>query len=156
MSKRPPIARAVLTLVAFQAVSGIAGGIGLVRDPVANIGMPVSLLAGTPFRDYLVPGLILLVVLGIFPLFVLYGLLRRRSWAWWLALAAGLALLIWITTEAALLGYLPGAGIGLQIAYGFVGAAILGLTLTAPARRYFLGRSALNLTAKETANSQGG
>ena len=51
--------------------------------------MPLSMLEGSPFKDYLIPGLILLVVLGLFPLVVLYGLVRRRRWGWWLSIAVG-------------------------------------------------------------------
>jgi hypothetical protein len=124
-------------LTAIQAVGAIAGGIGLVQDPVDNIGMPLSMLEGSPFKDYLIPGLILLVAVGLLALFVWAGLLRRWKPAWWLSLASGGSLVIWIITEVALLGYLPGAGIGLQITMGILGLAIVVLTLVRPTRRYF-------------------
>jgi hypothetical protein len=135
--KRPGTAMAQLILAAVQAAGAIGGGIGLVQDPVNNIGMPVSLLDGTPFKDYLIPGLILLIVVGLFSLLVFVGLLLRWKAAWWLALASGGGLVIWIVSEVALLGYLPGAGIGLQILFGLVGVAILVLTLVRPTRRFF-------------------
>jgi hypothetical protein len=126
-----------MALTAIQAVGGIPSGVGMVRDPVNNIGMPLSMLEGSPFGDYLIPGLILLIVLGVFPLIVLYGLIRRHRWAWWLALAVGAGLVIWIATEIALLGFLPGTGIVLQIVFGLVGAAIIVLALVRPTRRFF-------------------
>ena len=126
-----------MALTAIQAVGGIPSGVGMVRDPVNNIGMPLSMLEGSPFGDYLIPGLILLIVLGVFPLMVLYGLIRRYRWAWWLALAVGAGLVIWIATEIALLGFLPGKGIVLQIVFGLVGAAIIVLALVRPTRRFF-------------------
>jgi uncharacterized BrkB/YihY/UPF0761 family membrane protein len=135
--KRPASVWALLVVVAIQALGATAGGIGLVQDPVNNIGMPLSMLEGSPFSDYLIPGLILLVVVGLFPLCVLYGLIRRRRWAWWLALAAGAALIVWIVTEGILLGYLPGSGIGLQITMGLVGVLILLFTLVRPTRRFY-------------------
>jgi hypothetical protein len=125
----------ILTLI--QAIGAIGGGIGLVRDPVKNIGLSVSLLEGTPFKDYLIPGLVLLIVVGLFSLLVFAGLIRRWKPAWWLALASGGALVIWIVTEVVLLGYLPGSGIALQIVFGLVGAAIVVLALLRPTRRYF-------------------
>jgi hypothetical protein len=128
---------ALLILTAIQAIGAIGGGIGLVRDPVKNIGMPLSVLEGSPFKDYLIPGLILLIVVGLFALVVLAGLLRRWRPAWWLSLASGAALIIWIVVAVALLGYLPGAGIGLQIAFGLIGVAIVVLDLLQPTRRYF-------------------
>lgn len=136
-AKRPGTAVAQLVLAALQAVGAIGGGIGLVADPVNNIGMPVSLLEGTPFTDYLIPGLILLVVVGMFSLVVFVGLLLRWKVAWWLSLASGGGQVIWIVTEAALLGYLPGAGIGLQIVFGIVGLGVVVLALVRPTRRFF-------------------
>ena len=135
--KRPGAVLTLLILTALQAAGAIGGGVGLVRDPVSNIGMPVSLLEGTPFKDYLIPGLILLIVVGVFSLLVFVGLLLRWKAAWWLSLASGGGLVIWIIGEAALLGYLPGAGIGLQIVFGLVGVAVLVVALSRPTRRYF-------------------
>ncbi len=99
--------------------------------------MPLSMLEGSPFKDYLIPGLILLIVVGLFSLFVFAGLLRRWRPAWWLALASGGGLIIWIITEVVMLGYLPGTGIGMQIGMAILGLAIVTLTLLAPTRRYF-------------------
>ncbi len=133
----PGAVLALLILTAVQAIGAIGGGIGLVRDPIDNIGLSITLLEGTPFKDYLIPGLILLIAVGLFALFVLAGLLRRWKPAWWLSIASGGALVIWIIVEAALLGYLPGMGITLQIVFGLVGAAIVVLDLLKPSRRYF-------------------
>jgi hypothetical protein len=135
--RRPRSVWALVVLLALQALGAIGGGVGLVQDPVNNIGLPISLLDGTPFSDYLWPGLILLIVVGIFPLAVLYGVLRRRLWGWWLALAAGAGLIIWIVVEGILLGYLAGAGIGMQIAYGLIGLLVALVTLLRPTRGYF-------------------
>jgi hypothetical protein len=136
-AKRPGTVIAQLVLAALQAVGAIGGGIGLVADPVNNIGMPVSLLDGTPFKDYLIPGLILLIVVGLFSLLVFVGLLLRWKAAWWLSLASGGGQVIWIIAEVALLGYLSGAGIGLQIVFGIVGLGVVVLALTRPTRRFF-------------------
>ena len=95
---------ALLILTAIQAMGAIAGGVGLVRDPINNIGMPLSVLEGSPFKDYLIPGLILLIVVGLFALLVLAGLLRRWKPAWWLSLASGGGLVIWIITEVGAAG----------------------------------------------------
>jgi peptidoglycan/LPS O-acetylase OafA/YrhL len=136
-TKRPGTVWGLIVLTAIQALGAIPAGIGLVSDPINNIGMPISILEGSPFNDFLIPGLILLVVLGLFPLAVVYGLVRRRQWGWWLSLAVGAGVVIWIVTEVAVLGYLSGAGIGLQIVFGLVGMAILVLALVRPTRRFF-------------------
>ena len=120
----------------FQGLSGIAGGIGLVGDPTGdNLGIPVSWLQGSPFDDYLVPGLILLVVLGVFPLIVTYGLWTQRSWAWPAALLVGVGLLVWIGVEILVIGYQPAPP--LQLIYGLLGLVILGLALLPSVRRFY-------------------
>ena len=137
VNKRPASVWVLMVLLAIQALGATAGGIGLVQDPVNNIGMSLDLLEGSPFDDYLIPGLILLIVVGLLPFVVLYGLARRRTWAWWLAVAAGAGLIIWIITEVALLGYLPDVGGALQIGMGVLGLLIVLVALLRPTRRYF-------------------
>lgn len=136
-TKRPGTVWALIALTAIQALGGIGGGVGLVRDPVNNIGLPIEWLEGSPFKDYLIPGLTLLVVLGLFPLLVLYGIVRRRRWSWWLSVAVGAGLVIWIITEVAVVGYQPGVALNMQIGFGLVGVAILVLALVRPTRRFF-------------------
>jgi hypothetical protein len=136
-AKRPATVRALIVLLAVQAVGAIGGGIGLVQDPIDNIGMPLDILEGSPFTDYFYPGLILLVVVGVFPLLVLPGIVMRKRWAWWLAVAAGAGLIVWIVTEVVLLGYLAGMGITLQIVMGLIGVAVVLLCFAGSTRRYF-------------------
>jgi hypothetical protein len=92
--------------VLLQGLSGIGGGVALVADPSgAALGLPVTLLAESPFRDYFFPGLILLVLLGIAPLIVAWGLWRRRGWSWYGSVHVGTALLVWITVQIFMIGY---------------------------------------------------
>lgn len=126
---RPTTVWPLSALLGIQAMLAIAGGVGLIRDPIENVGMPLSLLEGTPFSDYLIPGLILLLVIGLPPVFAAYGVARRRRWGVWLAGVAGAALLVWISVEVILLGYLPGIGIALQIVMGLLGVVILTLAI---------------------------
>jgi hypothetical protein len=135
--KRPGTVWALMVFLAIQALGGIAGGIGLIQDPIDNIGMPLSMLEGSPFSDYLIPGLILLIAVGLLPAVALAGVARRHRWGWWLAVTAGAGLVIWIITEVILLGYLPGSGIGMQIGMGVLGIIILVLALARPTRRFF-------------------
>ena len=136
-ARRPRTLWALMVFAVIQVIGATAGGIGLVQDLIDNIGMPLSMLEGSPFNDYLVPGLILLIVVGLFPIVPLVGLILRRRWGWWLELAASCGLIIWIITEVILLGYLPGAGIAMQIAMGLLGVVIVALTVVRPTRRFF-------------------
>lgn len=64
-------------------VGGIYGGVVFLADPSGELmGMPVRYLDGLPIHDYLLPGLWLLVVMGIGPLVILYGLWVRPAWRW--------------------------------------------------------------------------
>ena len=140
--RRPGTLLALMVLSAIQIIGASAGGVGLVQDPINNIGMPLSMLKGSPFGDYLIPGLVLLVVVGLFPIVPLVGLIMRRRWGWWLELAAGCGLIIWIITEVSLLGLLPGAGTGMQIGMGLLGVVTVALALASPTRRFFgIGRA---------------
>lgn len=136
MTKRPGTVYALVAALALQGLSGLAGGYGLTLDPSGeSVGIPLEWLAGSPFADYLIPGIVLLTVLGIGPLLAAYGVWTRRWWAWMAALLVGVALLVWIGVEVAVVGYQPRPP--LQLTYGLVGAAILALTLTPSVRAYF-------------------
>ena len=137
-NRRPGAVWALMVFLCIQALGAIGGGVGLVQDPVENIGMPLSMLDGSPFSDFLVPGLILLIVVGLPPLVAVYGLAGRRRWGRWFAIVAGAGLVIWIITEVVLLGYLPGTGLGLQIGMGLLGVLILVMALVRPTRRYLI------------------
>lgn len=64
---------------------------------------PLTLLLGTPFTTFLVPGLLLLVVVGGLNLAATIALLRRASLAGDLALTAAGAIAVWIVAEMALM-----------------------------------------------------
>jgi uncharacterized BrkB/YihY/UPF0761 family membrane protein len=135
-SSRSPALWLLLAALLFQGVSGVAGGIGLVGDPSGGaLHLPASLLEGTPFGDYRIPGLVLLVVLGIFPLVVVARLWREKSWAWFGALLTGAALVVWIAVQVMMIGYASEPP--LQLIYGVLGIAILVLALRPEVRARF-------------------
>lgn len=125
---RPVSLYVLMAALLIQGISGIAGGYGLVDDPTGDeLGIPVTWLQGSPFNDYLVPGLILLFVLGLLPLVVAHGLWVGGRWAWPAALAVGSALIGWITIQILIIGYQ--AQPPLQLSYGLLGIAIVVLAL---------------------------
>lgn len=92
----------------------IFGGLAMIIDPSGGwLGMPVSLLADSPFNSFLMPGIILLFVLGVTPLIVAISLVGRpgsklaeklnpysdRYWGWTFSLYIGFALMIWIMVQ---------------------------------------------------------
>jgi hypothetical protein len=92
-------------------------------------------LEGSPFENFLIPGLILLIVLGIYPLAVLYGLWHKLKWAWFAAFTVGAALIIWIGVEIVIIGYHPQPP--LQLIYGLVGLFIVIFVFLPSVRLYY-------------------
>lgn len=128
----------LMGLILFQGISGLFGGIALVADPTGDyLYMPVSMLGGSPFEDFLVPGIILLSVLGIFPSVVFFGLWKRRRWAWMGSLLVSAALIIWIGVEIWMVGYHPEPP--LQLAYGALGSILMILTFLPSVRNNLIG-----------------
>lgn len=124
--------RSVLTkllygLEVFLALGGFYGGWSLLTDPTGNsLKMPAAMfLVGTPFDDYLIPGLVLFIVNGAFPLLVIVACLMDQAWAKWGHVAVGALLITWMVVQMALVG----ATTVLQWVYLALGVAILGLGL---------------------------
>ncbi len=95
---------AVLELLV--GIGAVAGGASLALAPDGSIlHMPLDMLNGTPFRTYLIPGLLLgLVVGGSNILAAVLTLLRKRH-ARPAGILAGSVLVVWILTQLALVGY---------------------------------------------------
>jgi hypothetical protein len=152
---RPKLFWLLLVLLFFQGVSATPSGMMLVLDPSGErMQMPLTWLENSPFPNYLIPGLILSIVLGLGAFFVFICLLtlpdwgwmerinpfKRQHWAWTASAAFGLALMIWITVQVLMVSL----GAWLQPFYFGVGLAILLLTLTPPVRSYLSARSYLS------------
>jgi len=87
-------------LQVFIGIGGVAGGFGLVTEPNGeNLGFQVDLLSKSPFTDYLIPGIILLVVIGFGSL--IGGVLSffRYRYAGLYAVVLGAFLMIWIIAQ---------------------------------------------------------
>ena len=105
-TRRPALLWVLFGLLVLQGLGGIGGGAALAAKPDGGIlKMPLSYLDGSPFADYRIPGVVLLCVLGILPLVVAFGLVRRRRWAWFGAFAVGCGLMIFELVEISVIGY---------------------------------------------------
>jgi hypothetical protein len=120
----------------FQGISGVFGGLGLILDTTGEtLNIPLSWLEGSPFTNYLIPGLILFFLLGILPIYIATGLFGNRFLYWRLSLILGIILLIWILVEIIIIGYQPNPP--LQLVYGILGVLIVALTLQPKVKNHY-------------------
>ena len=95
-----PAGRVCLVLLAVLGIGALAGGAMLVADSDGSaMGTTVAVLAGSPFPDFLIPGLVLAGLFGVGSFIVVAMALRRLPIAPFLAFAIGCAQMIWITVE---------------------------------------------------------
>ncbi len=147
MEKRPFAFYLLEFLLAMQALGALFGGLSLVFSPSGELlHIPLMVLKGSPFATFMIPGLILLIVLGLFPGILVLALFRRPvwkaagmlniyrgiHWAWTYSLYLGIMLIIWILLEVSWIGYDI-----LQTIFGLVGVAIVVATLLPANMRYF-------------------
>jgi hypothetical protein len=141
----------LLALLFFQGISGLIGGLALTVNPSGNlIQMPISLLEGSPFDNFLIPGLVLLLLLGIYPSLIFYALLTKvecrflsalniykdRFWGWTGSLYLAIILILWIDFEILFIGYYY--FFYLQTIYALLGVLILIFTLLPSIQNYYL------------------
>lgn len=95
-----------ILLHVFLGVSAIGAGLAFVRDPGGSaLGMSREYLDRSPFPDFRVPGLFLIVVIGGANLVSAFALLRRNPRAPFLSLATGLLLVAWVAIQTAIIGF---------------------------------------------------
>ncbi len=89
----------------FIGFGGISGGILLVIDPSgAKIGFELSLLTGTPFSDFFIPGLFLLLFNGIFVLLAAVASFKKYRYAGEIGIFFGVGLLVFMVAEIIWIG----------------------------------------------------
>jgi hypothetical protein len=83
------------------------------------LGMQPEWLMHSPFANYLIPGILLALFLGIIPLITFVGLIRKRNlkmanafniyrdrhWAWSFSLYTGIIAICWITVQLIMTQY---------------------------------------------------
>ncbi|TGA98884.1 hypothetical protein E4665_06030 [Sporolactobacillus shoreae] len=117
----------------------IGGGLLILAPDGSLLSMPLSLLKYSSFHSFLIPGTILFLVLGVYPLLVaifliiekpfsaadVFNLYKETHWAWSHSLYIGFILIVWLTVEIYIL-----QGIGIvHVIYMFLALAIQAVTL---------------------------
>ena len=145
---RPSTVPLLIWLQVLLALGALAGGAVFIAAPDGHLmQMPLSNLKDSPFKDFLIPGILLFTFVGLFPLAVAYALWKRPNWKWpdavnpfrdthwsWAgSLAAGAIIIIWITVQVLLIR----AVAFLHVLYWIWGVVLLVLTLLPGVRRYY-------------------
>ena len=113
-----PTRNIIIFLLGFLGLGAIFGGGVLIISPTGELmGMPLSMLDPSPFHSFLIPGILLFVVLGFFPVLLVFAFLkntesriaerlnffRDTTWQWSFCMCVAFALIIWIQLEMVLL-----------------------------------------------------
>ena len=150
MNKSKPEKSIVLIgLHFFLAVGALGGGVIFIIDPSGGLaGMSTTLLEGSFLRNYLIPGLILVGILGILPIITALGLIKKwdcpmleslniykdKHWSWTFSLYIGFILIIWITIQVFIIRTLA----MLQFIFIFLGMIIQFVTLLPSVQRKYM------------------
>jgi hypothetical protein len=91
---------ASLVLLFFLGISALGGAAPMILDPGSRDSVyPLELLGQTPFKSFLIPGLILAVFNGILSLVFAILILNKHPLESWFLWFQGAVLLGWLTTE---------------------------------------------------------
>jgi hypothetical protein len=104
MPSRGVTVRLLLALLAVMGVAALAGSWLLLSHRAGSDAMPRAWLAGSPFRDYLIPGVALGLLVGAGFLVGAAVVLAGHPLAGWLAALLGLELIAWIVIQVAIVG----------------------------------------------------
>jgi len=111
-----------LLLLLLNGVSALVGGIPMIAWPDGSAnGIPLSHLNHSPFTDYFIPGLVLVIANGVLSLLVFVALVFNIRHHSWLVLGQGIILLGWIVIQMIMLRNVN----FLHVAFGSIGIALI-------------------------------
>jgi hypothetical protein len=146
-SRKPEIYFLVF-LVAMESVAALYGGISLITDPSgSSLQLELKYLQKSVFNNFMIPGLVLFLLLGLLPFMMIYPLLFKPKWplmnifnvysgyywAWTYTLYTAIMLIIWINIQFLTIGAVS----DLQGYVGLFGVLILIVTLVPRVRRFY-------------------
>ena len=145
--KRPFEIYFLSLLLIFLSAGAIYGGGSLILSPDGSLlQMDEGWLELIPFHNFLIPGIILFVTLGLFPLVALLGLFSQKNnhllnllnifkdkhWGWTYSIYTGIISIIWIIVQQFLTEYFV-----LQPVISFVGISIIILCLLPRVQKFY-------------------
>jgi hypothetical protein len=117
--KRPIALWFLLFWLFLLAFGGLYGGIAMLLDPSGGLLQMTEVLPFLPVSNYVLPGLFLLVIMGVIPLILIYGLWARPDgldgktfyfrmqyhWAWTGTVCLSIILAFWLFLQGLLIGF---------------------------------------------------
>ena len=145
--QRPLAIWPLVFFLLFLALGGLYGGIAMLIDPTGGSLQLTETLPLLPVSNFVLPGIFLLVVMGLVPLLLIYGLLARpkwkwaekltrwsgHHWAWTGTIGFGIILAIWLIVEGLLIGF----EWAIQYITAIDGVLIILLVLMPPVRKFY-------------------
>jgi len=114
------------SLQAIIGLGALVGGFMLVKDPSGSaLGVPLSFLEGSPFSDFLIPGIFLLAVNGIGSIIGAGLSITRNRFAQEIAIVLGAILVAWIVIQVVIIRSFS----WMHILYIILGVVELGIGL---------------------------
>jgi len=145
--KRPVMLWPLVIVLILLSMGGFSGGIPMLADPESGGYLQFAdLLPSLPVPNLILPGLFLLMVMGLYPLLLAYALIAKPNWAWmdklfswskrhwaWAATLILVAIIvIWLVYEGWLVGWFP-----ITYITGMLGVLILLFALLPSVREFF-------------------
>ena len=91
-------------LLSFIAITSTLSGLLMISNSGGGIlNLPLSLLDGTPFKDFLVPGILLTTIVGAVNLLAVFHNIKRHSDRYKWAIAGGIMISGWIVVQIILI-----------------------------------------------------
>lgn len=148
-SFRLPFAvRLIIFLQAFLGAAAITGGIGMLIAPSGGLlHLSHAAMNWGIFPDFLIPGILLILINGMLPLLVVWGLSKktrwaaadklrinkRLHWAWNFSFYTGAILILWISIQIQILQFVAAA----HIFHLMFGTLIITVTFLPSVRRHY-------------------
>ena len=92
-------------LLSFIAITATVSGILMISQPDGSIlKLKPELLAGSPFSNYLVPGILLACVVGVVNVVAVFLNMMRHRQRYNAAIAGGAVIITWILVQVMMIG----------------------------------------------------
>ena len=87
----------------FIGIGAVAGGYAAVSNPVDPLGIPKDMLKNGPFDNFLIPGLFLMLIIGVGNIIAGALAQKKHKWSSYFSGAMGDTLILWIVIQCLIL-----------------------------------------------------